>query len=91
VDDTHRQAVLQRLKSVHGHVGGVIRMTEDDAYCIDVIQQIQAIQGALDKVAESILQNHLETCLVSAVRGDDPDRRSSALDEIVEVFRAGRR
>jgi DNA-binding FrmR family transcriptional regulator len=91
MDDANKRAVLQRLKSIEGHMGGVIRMTEEDAYCIDLIQQIQAVQGALDKVSEAILENHLDTCLVSAVRSDDPDRRDQVLDEIVGVFRAGRR
>jgi DNA-binding FrmR family transcriptional regulator len=91
MDDANKRAVLQRLKSIEGHIGGVIRMTEDDAYCIDLIQQIQAVQGALDKVSEAILENHLDTCLVSAIRSDDPERREQVLDEIVGVFKAGRR
>ncbi|MFN2115521.1 MAG: metal-sensitive transcriptional regulator [Anaerolineae bacterium] len=91
MDDDSKQAVLQRLKSIEGHVGGIIRMAEDDAYCIDLIQQIQAVQGALDKVSQVVLEGHLDTCLVSAVRGDDPERRERALKEIVEVFRAASR
>ena len=91
MDDANKRAVLQRLKSIKGHMGGIIRMTEDDAYCIDLMQQIQAVQGALDKVSEAILENHLETCLVSAVRSDDPERREQVLDEVVQVFRAARR
>jgi CsoR family transcriptional regulator, copper-sensing transcriptional repressor len=89
--DPDKSAVLQRLKSIQGHIGGIIRMTEDDAYCIDLLQQVQAVQGALDKVAEVVLESHLNTCLVSAVRGDDPAQQEQALDEIVEVFRARRR
>jgi DNA-binding FrmR family transcriptional regulator len=91
MEDAQKKAVLQRLKSVQGHIGGIIKMTEKDEYCIDVIQQIQAVQAALDKVSELILENHLDTCLVSAVRSDDPERREQVLQEIVEIFRAGRR
>jgi DNA-binding FrmR family transcriptional regulator len=78
--------VLNRLKSVEGHVRGVERMVEDDAYCIDVIRQIQAIQAALNKVSSMILENHLNTCLITAVRGEDPAERERVLTEIAEVF-----
>jgi DNA-binding FrmR family transcriptional regulator len=91
MDDAKKKDVIQRLKSIEGHIRGIARMTEDDAYCIDVIQQIQAVQGALDKVSEEVLDNHLNTCLVTAVRSDDPDRREQVFDEIVGVFRAGRK
>ena len=73
---------LHRLKIIEGHVRGIERMVEDDAYCIDVIRQIQAVQAALNKVSSMILENHLNSCLISAVRGDDPDARERVLHEI---------
>lgn len=79
---------LHRLKIIEGHVRGIERMVEDDAYCIDVIRQIQAVQSALNKVSSMILENHLNSCLISAVRGDDPDARERVLHEISEVFEA---
>ncbi|HEY3345102.1 MAG TPA: metal-sensitive transcriptional regulator [Anaerolineaceae bacterium] len=80
------EVVLNRLKSVEGHVRGVERMVEDGAYCIDVIRQIQAVQAALNKVSSLILENHLNTCLITAVRGEDPAERERVLTEIAEVF-----
>jgi DNA-binding FrmR family transcriptional regulator len=88
VNETEKLAVLQRLRSVQGHVGGVIRMAEEDTYCIDLLGQIQAIQAALDKVVGLVLENHLNTCLVTAVRGEDPAERERVLGEIADVFRA---
>jgi DNA-binding FrmR family transcriptional regulator len=79
---------LRRLKSIEGHVRGIERMVDEDAYCIDVIQQIQAVQAALDKVSKIILDNHLNSCLITAVRGDDPEDRERVLNEISEVFAA---
>ena len=79
---------LRRLKSIEGHVRGIERMVEEDAYCIDVIRQIQAVQAALDKVSSRILENHLNSCLITAVRGDDPEDRERVLKEISEVFAA---
>ena len=80
------ELVLNRLKSVEGHVRGVERMVEDGAYCIDVIRQIQAVQAALNKLSAMILENHLNTCLITAVRGEDPAERERVLTEIAEVF-----
>ena len=82
---------LRRLKSIEGHVRGIERMVEEDAYCIDVIRQIQAVQAALGKVSDLILDNHLNSCLITAVRGDDPEDRERVLMEISEVFAASRK
>jgi len=82
---------LRRLKSIEGHVRGIERMVEEDAYCIDVIRQIQAVQAALGKVSDLILDNHLNSCLITAVRGDDPEDRERVLMEISEVFSASRK
>ena len=79
---------LRRLKNIEGHLRGVQRMIEADQYCIDVIQQIHAVQAALNKVSTIILEGHLNSCLISAVRGDDPDDRERVLQEITELFDA---
>jgi DNA-binding FrmR family transcriptional regulator len=77
---------LKRLKIVEGHMRGVIRMMEEDAYCIDVIRQIQAIQAALNKVSTGILEDHLNSCVTTAIRGEDPAERERVLKEITDVF-----
>ena len=77
---------LKRLKTIEGHVRGIERMLEEDAYCIDVIRQIQAVQSALSKVSTQILEGHLNSCLITAVRGEDADERERVLKEITEVF-----
>jgi CsoR family transcriptional regulator, copper-sensing transcriptional repressor len=80
------QNTLQRLKTVEGHLRGVIRMVEEDTYCIDVIRQIQAIDAALNKVSTQILENHLNSCVITAVQGNDKKERQRVLKEITEVF-----
>ena len=87
----HNPEVLARLKNIEGHVRGVERMVEEDAYCIDVIRQIQAVNAALNKVSETILENHLNTCLITAVRGENPAERERVLGEIAEVFSAAQK
>lgn len=81
-------ARLNRLKTVEGHIRGVQRMVEEDAYCIDIIRQINAVQAALNKISINILEDHLSSCLVSAVKGDNSEDRERVLQEIVEVFEA---
>ena len=79
---------LRRLKTIEGHIRGVQRMVEDETYCIDVIRQIQAVQAALNKVSTMILEEHLNSCLITAVRGEDPAERERVLKEIANVFEA---
>lgn len=77
---------IQRLKSIEGHVRGIQRMLESDSYCIDLVKQIHAVQAALGKLSASIIDDHLHSCLISAVRGDDPAERERVLEEIVDVY-----
>jgi len=86
MDDEHRRAVLKRLRSISGHVNGIERMVTEDAYCIDVIKQVQAVQAALNKVNDLILEQHLNSCVIEAVRGDNKKERERVLEEIVGVF-----
>ena len=78
--------VLKRLKNIEGHVHGIEQMVENDSYCIDVIKQIHAVQAALDKVNGIILDGHLHSCLITAVRGENADERERVLTEIADVF-----
>ena len=86
MDTQTKDAVKRRIKSISGHVAGIERMIDQDTYCIDVIRQVQAVQAALNKVNDLILENHLNTCVISAVRSDDPQQREKVLGEIVGVF-----
>ena len=61
------KAVEFRLRSARGHLDGVIRMVEDDRYCIDVLHQLSAVQGALDRARRDILEAHLRGCVPEAV------------------------
>ena len=79
---------LKRLKTIEGHMRGVIRMVEEEVYCIDVIRQIQAVQAALNKVSANILEEHLDSCVITAIKGNDPKERERVLKEIIDVFEA---
>ena len=71
INDMDKTDTLKRLRNVEGHLRGIARMVERDAYCIDVIRQISAAQAALSRLSSRVLDNHLHSCLIRAVRGKD--------------------
>ena len=85
LDDDVRRDARQRLLSVRGHVEGILRMLEDDTvYCVDVMKQIRAVDGALDKVGGLILKAHLKDHVVtSAGRGDE----DAIVAELMEILK----
>ena len=82
------QDALARLKTIEGHIRGIEKMVENGEYCIDVIRQIQAVQSALNKVTTIVLDNHLNSCVITAIRGEDPQERERVLKEVAEIFDA---
>ncbi len=84
MQDVHKTAALNRLKTVRGHLDAVIKMVDDDRYCPEVMKQVSALQGSLEKVNRILLQNHLETCVSHAV---DEGRTLEVVDELMEVMK----
>jgi DNA-binding FrmR family transcriptional regulator len=82
------ETAQKRLKTIEGHIRGIQRMLDEDTYCIDVIRQIQATQSALNKVTQLVLQEHMHSCVITAVRGEDAAERERVLNEITQVYEA---
>lgn len=82
---------INRLRSIAGHVRGIERMLEEDTYCIDVMKQVLAVQAALGRLNEFILETHLNTCVIDAIKSGDPQARERVLDEIADVFHMTRK
>ena len=80
-----KQDVLNRLKTLRGHLDGIIKMVDEDTYCVDVIKQIAAVRGALDRVSRLELQNHLEHCVVEQIQGGKSDAAVSELMDILTL------
>jgi DNA-binding FrmR family transcriptional regulator len=78
--------IINRLRSIKGHVQGVENMVEEGAYCIDVLNQIFAIQAALHKVSGLVLDRHLHTCVTTAMRSDDATERERVITEMMALF-----
>lgn len=85
---TQEKQILTRLKTIEGHVRGVQRMIETDAYCIDLIKQIQAIQRALDKVNAMILETYLRDEVTDVLRQSEQPRREGIIAEVLTVYHA---
>ncbi len=79
-----RRDALNRLKTVRGHLDGIIRMVEEDAYCVDLMKQVSAAQSSLEKVNRLILRNHLETCFSEAV---SEGRGRAAIAELMDAVK----
>lgn len=84
ISDIEKEKLKARLSKACGHLKHVYQMVDDKKYCIDVLHQLKAVQAALDKTAEIILRQHLETCVVQAIQNQDS---SSVIEELVQVFR----
>lgn len=81
----HKTNLIHRLKIAHGHLEKVIKMVSEDRYCLDIIQQTQAVEMALKKVDEMILENHLKTCVRESIKsGKGIDEKVA---EVIKVFR----
>ncbi len=78
--------LLNRARSIHGHMGAVVRMLEEDAYCVDVIKQTQAVQKAIDKLNALILEKHLNQCVTTAIRSRKSSERERVIAELLDVF-----
>ncbi len=85
LDSAVREDARRRLLSVKGHVEGILRMLEDETvYCGDVLKQIKAVDGALDKIGTLVLESHLRHHVVTAHERGDEDR---ILGELMEILK----
>jgi DNA-binding FrmR family transcriptional regulator len=84
IDDPKKQASIA-LKKAQTHIKKVLAMIEDDAYCINVIEQILAINGLLKSASEKILKQHLRTCFKHGINSPDPKHREKMINEVLDI------
>lgn len=80
-----KKAVLRLLKTARGQIDGIIKMVEEDKYCIDIVHQIMASEAVLRKTSKIVLQGHLSGCVSEALDGG-PEERDEKINEIIDVF-----
>lgn len=82
---------LVALRRIEGQVRGVQRMIEERKYCIDILNQIYAVKGALGRVEEKILEKHFRNCVTEAVKGSSEKEKQKKMDEIFKLIHQTRR
>jgi DNA-binding FrmR family transcriptional regulator len=83
--------LISRLSRIEGQVRGVARMIEEERYCIEVLDQVQAIKAALKKVEEQILKGHAEHCVAHAIASGDKQDQKEKFNELIELLGRYRR
>lgn len=86
--DDYRRRVTNRLKTARGHVDGIVRMVEQDAWCPDVMKQLSAVQGMIESTSREVFRHHLETHVAMAIR---EGRTEEIVDELMETLKYDKR
>ena len=86
LDDKVGGDALKRLRRIEGQVVGIQKMIKERRYCMDIVNQISAVEAALHKVSTLVLRNHIETCVLSAFRSRDTDDVTRKIDELIRVY-----
>lgn len=86
MDADTKSKALGRLRRIEGQVQGLQRMIGADAYCVDILLQISAVQGALEQVQKLLLGRHIESCVADAIRSGTRGDRQRKIGEVLEVF-----
>lgn len=84
-EDT-RKSCLARLGRIEGQVRGIARMIEQDRYCIDVVNQIEAVKAALKAVESQVLQDHARHCVEHAIASGDAADQRAKLAELLRLL-----
>ena len=85
MQDSTRAESLKRLRYIEGHLNGVRRMIEEDAYCVDILRQSFAVRRALEKLEQLMLDGHLRTCVVEGIRDGREEQVVGELRELYEL------
>jgi DNA-binding FrmR family transcriptional regulator len=78
--------LLTRLRRIEGQVRGVAHMVEEGRYCIDILNQIQAVKAALKRAEEEVLKGHAAHCVAHAIKSGNAKDQTRKFDELVELF-----
>ena len=87
----HGSQIINRLRRIEGQVGGIARMVEEDRYCIDVLNQVQAVRAALNRLESEILKRHAACCVSEAIASGDPEEQKQKFGELVDLFERSKR
>ena len=78
-----QKKIERLLKTAKGQIDGILRMVEEDRYCVDILNQVSAIQSALNGFNKVLLSNHIHSCVVKDIQ----EGNEAAVDELCETIR----
>ena len=81
--ETETKELITRLNRVEGQVRGVKNMVEEERYCVDILNQVSAIQAALNSFNKELLANHIHSCVVDDIRAGNDD----VVEELCETIK----
>ena len=84
--ETEKKKLQTRIRRAEGQLRAISRMIDEETACVETLVQIAAIQGALGKIGEIILNEHIESCVTDAIKNGDETQRQQAIDELMDVF-----
>ena len=81
-----KKTVSVQLKRIEGQVRGVLRMIEDDRYCVDVLTQISAVCAALHRIEQEILKDHISCCVADSFKHGNARQQKEKINELITVM-----
>jgi DNA-binding FrmR family transcriptional regulator len=81
-----KKSCLTRLRRVEGQVRGIARMVDEERYCIDIVNQVQAVLAAIKRVEEEVLKDHVAHCVEHAIRSGDAREQRRKVKELLQVL-----
>jgi DNA-binding FrmR family transcriptional regulator len=86
MDPETKRRALARLRRIEGQVQGIQRMIEEDKYCVDIMLQLSAVQGALEQVSKILMHRHIESCVMDSMQAGSERERARKIAELIGVF-----
>lgn len=87
---THTEQ-LEFLRKIEGQIRGIQRMIEEERYCVDILNQINSVVGALTRVENEILKKHVNGCIAGAFKGKSDKEGQQKIDEVLGLIKRFRR
>ncbi len=86
INDETKKDALKRLRRIEGQIKGLIKMVDEEKYCIDLIDQVNALRRALEQVALIIMKRHVESCVAESLKCYDQGKKVDELIKTIDRF-----
>lgn len=83
--------IINRFRRIEGQVRGIAQMVENDRYCIDILNQMQAVKAALSRAESEVLKRHAASCVADAIASGDADEQQEKFGELIDLFEKAKR